>query len=114
MKKITNRIRPTPPEKSRRYFNLRALENNCSMPSGDTAQAALFAFFLKYEFPDLYLQLGGNSFAWKWISLVAFARVFHHCHFFGDTIIGALLGYLVATAFSMYEIIIPVHVMHAI
>ena len=77
------------------------------MPSGDTAQAALLAYFIKYNYPVLYVALGAHMFTIKLIVLVAFGRVFYHCHYFGDTIAGALLGYGVATVFHTYSIILP-------
>lgn len=43
----------------------------------------------------------------KFITLVAFARVFHHCHFFGDTIFGAAIGIIVAYGFESLGIIVP-------
>ena len=65
--------------------NLRkAEEGTYSMPSGDSSAAALFCF--EYCFmmglPAVYLLL----------PLVMCGRVYYHCHWFGDTIIGALVG----------------------
>lgn len=107
-KKSFGRIRPSIPEPSRRMINLRSLENNCSFPSGDTAQSALLAFFIMYHFPYLFQALGEGSFLIKFIVMVAIGRVFHHCHFFGDTIFGASLGFLVATVFYAFELQMPV------
>ena len=77
------------------------------MPSGDTAQAALLVFFIKYNFVEMYMMLGNWQFAAKLITLVAFGRVFYHCHYFGDTIMGALLGWAVATYFNHFAIVFP-------
>jgi membrane-associated phospholipid phosphatase len=55
----------------------------------------------------LYEALGAHTFVLKLVGLVAFGRVFYHCHFFGDTIIGALMGYAVATCFFAFEIMLP-------
>jgi membrane-associated phospholipid phosphatase len=107
-KKFFARNRPTVPSASQRTIDFRTKETNGSFPSGDTAQAALFAFFIKYNFEHIFVQLGGDFFIIKFITLVAFARVFHHCHYFGDTIAGGLLGYSVATAFYALEIVLPV------
>ena len=49
---------------------------------------------------------GHDYFALRILSLVAISRVFHHCHFFGDTIMGAFIGFIVAFTFSYYEIAI--------
>lgn len=99
-KKVLARLRPFIPVGSERYTDFRTKETNGSMPSGDTAQAALLVFFIKYNFVELYTILGEWQFALKLITLVAFGRVFYHCHFFGDTIAGALLGWAVATFFD--------------
>jgi hypothetical protein len=61
-----------------------------------------------YHFPYLFLALGGYTFTLKFIALVSIGRVFHHCHYFGDTLIGALLGYAVASVFFYSEIEIGV------
>ena len=72
---------------------MRNLENNHSFPSGDTAQAANWVCFLALNVPTFYESLGGIWFGIIYISLVALSRVYYHCHFFGDTIFGAILGY---------------------
>lgn len=73
--------------------NLRKNETNKSMPSGDTAQATLFAFYILFVL---------NITAWPMfiVPLVASARVFYHCHWIGDTfggffagVIGAMFGF---------------------
>jgi membrane-associated phospholipid phosphatase len=51
--------------------------------------------------------LGEEWFLIKFIALVSFGRIFHHCHYFGDTIIGAFLGYGVAKTFFLLDMIIP-------
>ena len=85
-KRLTNRNRPKAYTVIR-MCNLRKAETNKSMPSGDTAQATLYALFLFY-----HLQVH-----WAILFLppcVAVARVFYHCHWFGDTMGGALAGSL--------------------
>ncbi len=77
------------------------------MPSGDAAQGSLFAFFICYHFPYLYLSLGESTFVLKFIALVAIGRVFHHCHYFGDTLVGALFGFIVVAGFHYSEIGVP-------
>ena len=107
-KRLFGRVRPSIPVDSKRMINLRSLENNCSMPSGDAAQGSLFAFFILYNFPYLYTALGGWSFAAKFITMVSIGRVFHHCHFIGDTIIGSFAGFLIPFAFNYFDLQVPV------
>ena len=106
-KKYTRRLRPEVSNESRRWVDFRTKETNGSLPSGDTAQAALLACFIRFNFPYFYESLGSDYFAFKFIILVAIARVFHHCHFFGDTFIGAAIGISVATIYSCAGIIVP-------
>ncbi|CDW79002.1 membrane-associated phospholipid phosphatase [Stylonychia lemnae] len=106
-KRLFKRQRPNVPAPAKRMVDFRTKETNGSMPSGDTAQAALFAFYIKFNFVHLFVRLGGDYFIAKFLTLVALARVFHHCHFFGDTIIGAMIGFLVAFGFEFYEIVLP-------
>ena len=73
------------------------------MPSGDTTQAAVFVGFCAYNLPNFYHFMGGSSFAFKHICLVASARVFYHCHYIGDTVVGGLLGLFIAYLFYNFE-----------
>ena len=80
---IFGRVRPAlinPKQK----FNLRKFEGNCSMPSGDTAQAANWGLFM-----TIYTQ---NPIYLITILPVAFARVFFQLHWIGDTMVGTLIG----------------------
>lgn len=54
------------------------------MPSGDCSAAALFCFIVGtiLDLPGVYLIL----------PFVMCGRVYYHCHWFGDTIIGVLVG----------------------
>ncbi len=106
MKKELARPRPSTPEvgaPNRRYFDLRGHEHNCSMPSGDTTQAAIFVGFCAYNLPNFYQFMGGPSFAFKHICLVAAARVFYHCHYIGDTVVGAFVGLFLAYLYHNLE-----------
>ena len=85
-KRLFNRNRPKVYGVTR-MCNLRKTETNKSMPSGDTAQATLYACFLvahlHVHWSVLFI-----------ILLVAFARVFYYCDWIGDTMAGALCGVL--------------------
>ena len=64
MKQYFARPRPTPKveestTKGIRTSDLRSMETNCSMPSGDAAQAALFTFMAMQNFPKASMLLGG-------------------------------------------------------
>ena len=65
-------------------------------------------FFLAYHYPYFYMALGEWSFLIKFVLLVSIGRIFHHCHYFGDTIVGALIGFLVAYMFSSLGLTVPV------
>jgi len=56
------------------------------MPSGDSAAAAVFCFmYTTYvSLPVVYIML----------PLVCCGRVFFHLHYFGDTLIGSIVGTL--------------------
>ena len=66
--------------------NLRGFEKNFALPSGDTAQASTFAFFIMFNY--------GNPFFLYIIPTVAYGRIYYQCHWIGDTIAGAFLGLL--------------------
>lgn len=92
LKKALGRPRPVynSTRGSQLLLNFRERETNCSMPSGDSAQAGLFWAFLVLQ-TGLSLPLG---------CLCAFgtmfARVFYMCHYWGDTVAGVGLGVMVA------------------
>ncbi len=54
------------------------------MPSGDTAAAALFCY--------LYAQIVQLEAIYILLPLVVLGRVYYQCHWFGDTLIGAVVG----------------------
>lgn len=55
------------------------------------------------------MRLGAEKFLIRYIGLVAIARIFYHCHYFGDTIAGGILGYLIALGFYEFEIVVPIN-----
>ena len=79
------RARPEPSPNAIRIGSLRNAElGTYSMPSGDAAAAALFCYlyYSMLKLPAVYLIL----------PLVMLGRVYYHCHWFGDTIVGVLIG----------------------
>ena len=87
-KSFFGRKRPNENKEVIRLFNCRSCENNCSMPSGDSMQAANFAILFLYYF--------GNFFGFFLIPFVMFARIFYFCHYVFDTVIGALMGFFIS------------------
>ncbi|KRX02185.1 Phosphatidic acid phosphatase type 2/haloperoxidase [Pseudocohnilembus persalinus] len=110
-----DRPRPTPPQPNKfkhKNGTLRGYENNCSMPSGDSAQGAVFAtsfYFLLSEinalsefseyFEILYVLIIFSA-------LVCLARVYFMCHYVGDTIIGASMSFF--STYLIYQYVFPV------
>ena len=80
---IFGRVRPALINPNQR-FNLRKFEGNCSMPSGDTAQAANWGLFMAINTQNPIYLLA--------ILPVAFARVYFQLHWIGDTVIGTAIG----------------------
>ena len=98
LKSLWGRERPIPPaadDKSARATDMRSKETNCSMPSGDAAQSALFAFTAMNCFPHAALFLGGPLGSAQFVMTVSFARVYFHCHWLGDVMIGIFVGCIV-------------------
>lgn len=79
------RPRPEINKSVKRVHNLRKKEKNFSMPSGDSMQAANFAVVGLFYFNISY-------FGFFVIPFVMFSRIFYFCHYFFDTLIGALIG----------------------
>ena len=77
---------------------MRSKETNCSFPSGDAAQAALFGAFLLNNFPMSFRILGGPVGSAQFVLAVSFSRVYYHCHYLGDTAFGMFTGLLVGQA----------------
>ncbi len=81
-KRMVGRHRPR--HFAARRYNVRMLINNPAMPSGDSAQAAVWACVLSRLFgTPVFLAL---------IPSTMFARVFYGAHWIGDTIVGAAIG----------------------
>ena len=93
MKHYTKRIRPKLYDNIKRRYNVRDRETNCSMPSGDSMQAANFAiiFYCYY----------GKIFGFFLIFPVMLSRIFFCCHYIMDTIVGVIIGFIVS--FSLFN-----------
>lgn len=90
-KHVAGRIRPGAHTLGHKRMNLRSLEKNNAMPSGDSAQAAVFSVLIALHFQQpLVLLL---------IPAAMFGRVYFGCHWIMDTVAGASLGTLVALTF---------------
>ena len=94
-KALLGRERPTRVKRVFRFCNMRDLEHGKSMPSGDAAACAFFCgmYFFIFDFTPVLLI----------IPLVSIGRVYVHCHWIGDTIIGSILGFLVSYYFFSKE-----------
>ena len=78
------RPRPEINENVKRRYNVRKKENNFSLPSGDSMQAANFAI--------IFLFYSGSYIGFIILPFVMFARIFYFCHYLLDTVIGAIIG----------------------
>ena len=78
------RPRPEINENVKRRYNVRKKENNFSLPSGDSMQAANFAI--------IFLYYSGSYIGFILLPFVMFARIFYFCHYLLDTVIGAIIG----------------------
>jgi len=88
MKHYTKRIRPNLYDNIKRRYNVRDRETNCSMPSGDSMQAANFAIIFYFYY--------GKIFGFFLILPVMLSRIFFCCHYIMDTIVGVIIGFIVS------------------
>ncbi|CAI2380831.1 unnamed protein product [Moneuplotes crassus] len=99
-KKIFGRVRPSMVNMNQK-FNLRKLEGNCSMPSGDTAQAANWSVFMAVNF-CIENSFNQYLFLHAWVP-IAFARIYFQCHWVSDTVVGAAIGIGVASFCDLFK-----------
>jgi membrane-associated phospholipid phosphatase len=103
-KRLTKRVRPCPSTLGRKFFNLRSLESNFSFPSGDSAQGSVLACNLFY-YARSHAVAGATEPEWHasyllgLIPTIMTARVYFGAHWWSDTIMGVLIGW-VATVTS--------------
>lgn len=92
LKQTLKRLRPIPNPLQNKPMTFRLMETNNSMPSGDSMQAAVFTYYILLPLGHLsiYVLLGEILF----IVLIGLARVYYRCHYFGDVMVGAVLGAL--------------------
>lgn len=115
MKRWIHRLRPAPYVLSKRLLNLRSLERTHALPSGDSAQAALWATLLYCRLKQACAQGAGDGAEdilhpvaqasalhaariFLLVPCVMFGRVFYGCHWIGDTLLGAAVGFAWAAA----------------
>ncbi|CAI2380375.1 unnamed protein product [Moneuplotes crassus] len=95
LKKFLYRERPNP-GKTARLMELRWNEHNGAFPSGDTLQSAMYVGYVLITFPAS----GSNSYLQyillAAVPLVAFSRIYYHCHWIGDTVVGAIVGFMLS------------------
>lgn len=86
LKYSLKRKRPVTNKSAARFKNcLRETEEGTySMPSGDSTAAGLYCYILCHVL--------GMQWIYVLLPLVMMGRVYYHCHWFGDTIIGAGMG----------------------
>lgn len=84
LKKVIRRARPKCINADR-LINLTLSEKGThSMPSGDTAQGAVWCGLIQLFFSSHYIMMV--------LPFVALSRVFYQCHWVGDTVAGAAIG----------------------
>eukprot|EP00347_Sterkiella_histriomuscorum_P013123 403365927 len=94
MKRIVARQRPVTIQVFRR-INLTAHEKGTlSMPSGDTAQAALWVGMMHLVFFSQSMMIV--------VPLVALGRIYYQCHYIGDTFVGGMIGFFIANLGYLY------------
>lgn len=71
-----------------RFTNLRKKELNCSMPSGDSMQSANFSIIILFYFKSYC--------GFLFIPLVMMGRIYYHCHYILDTVVGTVIGLIVS------------------
>ena len=102
LKYMIKRPRPILREDTKRLSNLRRFENGTySLPSGDSGAAAVFCYIIYFCFqaPLIFLIL----------PLVCLGRVYYHCHWIGDTLIGSTIGIFTAlSGFAYINSMVPV------
>ena len=77
IKKHFQRPRPALKGLSTRLMNVRGKEIDCSWPSGDSLQGAIFSFFIALNMPDLLEKVPfGNLILALFTIQVCFARVY--------------------------------------
>merc|ERR1719193_2920541 len=89
-KHLVKRSRPDCQGYEKRFMDFKKTGTKYSMPSGDTAQAAVTAtsYYLTFDTKIVCLL----------VPFVAFGRIYMRAHYVGDTIVGMALGILVTLA----------------
>ena len=91
----------------KRWCNMRAREKGMSMPSGDSASCA----FLCTVFWTVF---NSKLYMFTILPLTMCGRVYVYCHWFGDTIVGALIGVVYTKMIISYLPVLGYHLLYAI
>lgn len=85
LKYSIKRQRPVKPENTIRWTDLRSMEKGTyAMPSGDSGAGGVFCMVM--------CLVPGLTWCMLFLPLVMLGRVYYHCHWLGDTIVGASIG----------------------
>lgn len=101
LKVLFGRKRPVKPDYTNdaalnsRTIDLRSQCTTNSFPSSESAQAGMFSFFLMTNFPLATAAFSG--YIVQFVLMVGFSRVYFHCHYMSDVVLGTLTGIVLAS-----------------
>ena len=94
LKMMFGRERPVKISSVKRICNMRDKEHHKSMPSGDAMVCGVFIGMYYYAF-------SASIFVFMFLPLIAAGRVYTHCHWIGDTVVGGAAG--IIGSYFMYS-----------
>lgn len=95
LKKFFDRKRPEIIIGLKKSQLFRKKESNCSMPSGDAMQSAVFATYIINFMINNNYSLYNEIIMLLFVIVVSFSRVFFLCHYLGDTLVGIIIGFFI-------------------
>ena len=107
VKKYTNRDRPANQTNLHRLKDLRSREKDYSMPSGDSASCSYqcIYYWIIFQNPSVMFII---------LPLCQLGRVYAMCHWFGDTMVGAVIGVICSRISIQYMHILGYHLFSGI